>query len=211
LGRVADQGSEAVLGGGAAGGEVAGERAADQADAGRVDLGTFDEPVDDLAQDVFVVGPEVQTLDVEGLPLTRSFEGEDVVTASQGVGNLDPSGGGGGVVAGGEQQCGSGVLDVRATGAEEVALDGGVVVGDADRFGGVLDQREGRLEGVDVRGKGVLQAWVVEVGADEVERLPVVLARAQERRARADRVTRGEGRLGVDAGPVGGARSYQLA
>jgi hypothetical protein len=127
---------------------------------------------------VLVVVAQEQPLLVEDAALAGALVDQAGVAARQGVdGGGRIAGLGGGVVAGWGQHgwAGSSV----GSGAQEVAGQRGGLVGDLDGLAGPGQQRDRLAEGVTVGGVGVRQPWVVQVVAQEIERLPVVLAGAQ--------------------------------
>lgn len=182
-----DQGGEAVLEGGGSGGEYAAHAAPEECDAAVVDLGQGFGEVDDGGDDVLPVGAEDQALVVAGAGLSGAVEGQDGVAAFDGgqcAAEVEFLGGA--VEAAVHDQGRAGSAGV--VGPVEVAGQGGVLVGDADRLDDGGEQCRRRSEAGHAAVVGVVVAGVARVAVQEELGRPVVVRGAQEPVPGADRV-----------------------
>ncbi|MFF4104002.1 hypothetical protein [Streptomyces sp. NPDC001903] len=154
--------------------------------------------------DVLPVRAEDQALVVAGAGLARAVEGQDGVPALHGGQRAaEVEFLGGAVESAVHDQGRSGGAGV--VGPVEVAGEGGVLVGDADRFdarGGV--ERARGPEAGDAAVVGVVVAGVARVAVLEELRRAVVVGGAQESVPGADGVARVQGLPGFGGHPVGG-------
>lgn len=159
----------------------------------------------DRGDDVLPVRSKYQALVVAGAGLPWAVEGQDGVPALHGCQRAaEVEFLGGAVETAVHDQGRSGRAGV--VGPVEVAGQGGVLVGDADRFdaGGV--ERGRGLEAGHAAAVGVVVAGVARVAVLEELRRPVVVRGAQESIPGADGVARVQGPLGLGGHPVGGRR-----